>query len=195
MMQHPLLQHIRTVAEITEEQEPEILAHFSEQDIPKKQILLEEGHPCYDYYFVEKGCLRLYFVDGKGIEQTIQFAIENWWLTDLQAFRSGSASSFSIQAVEKTRVQHIRKKDHDQLLEKFPLLHRYFSFIYERAYAASLFRIRLLRLTREEVYHLFIKNYGPFVQRIPQKLVASFLGFTPEYLSELRKKQKRSPGK
>lgn len=188
-MQSTLLNHIRSIIKLSDEGAPGILSHFTSLEVPKKEILLEEGEFCRHYYFVEKGCLRLYFVDHKGMEQTIQFAIENWWLTDLHAFRSSARSSFSIQSVEKTKVQYITKKQMDELLTKYPGLHQYFSYVYERAYAATLFRVRLLRLTREETYQLFIKNYPGFVQRVPQKLVASFLGFTPEYLSELRRKQ------
>lgn len=122
------------------------------------------------------------------MEQTIQFALENWWITDIDAFHRKGKSSFSIQAVENTTVLGITKDDWDALLEMHPELEKYFRHIYERAYAASLFRMKFFRLPKDEFYALFCDKYPGFIQRIPQKLLASFLGFTPEYLSELRKR-------
>ncbi len=169
------------------------LSHITDFFIPlslqKRQILLAEGNPCTHLYFVTKGCLRLYCLDDKGTEQTLQFALEEWWMTDIDAFHKKGKSSYSVQAVENTTVLAITKDDWTILLDKFPELEKYFRHVYERAYAASLFRMKVLRLPKEEFYDLFCDKYPMFIQRIPQKILASFLGFTPEYLSELRKKK------
>lgn len=154
-------------------------------------MLLEEGKRCPSYFFVTSGCLRLFFTDANGTEQTLQFALENWWMTDLDAFRSGKNSGYAIQALEPTEVLTISYKNYERLLHENPLMEQYFRRVYERSYAASLLRIQLIsRMPKQAFYENFESKYPDFLQRIPQKILASFLGFTPEYLSELRKNRK-----
>lgn len=188
-MIEPLLEHIHKLSKLDNEEYKGIASLFTEVELPKKKYLLAEGESCTHLYFVAKGCLRLFYLDDKGMEQTIQFALENWWMTDIDAFNRKGKSSFSIQALETTTVLGITKDNWDALLTNYPELEKYYRMIYERAYAASLFRMTLFRLPKDEFYDLFCDKYPDFIQRIPQKIVASFLGFTPEYLSELRKKK------
>jgi CRP-like cAMP-binding protein len=158
--------------------------------VAKKQNLLLEGNICRANYFVLNGCLRLFFVNEKGVEQTIQFALENWWLADYSSFSSQKPSGFYIQAVEKSELMSLDFKSQEKLLKEFPQMERYFRSIHQRAHAAFQFRIKsLYSVSREELYHMFNKLYPNFVQRIPQYLLASFLGFSAEYLSEIRRKK------
>ena len=187
---HPLTQHIQKITSSPGVAEEAILPFFETKTFKKKDILLEEGQRCSSYFFVVKGCLRLYFIDYHGAEQTLQFALENWWMTDLNAFRTGQHSAYTIQALEATEVLAITAPDYKLMLAKFPVIENYFRLIYERAYAASLLRIQMIsRMPKDEFYGVFASKYPEFIQRIPQKVLASFLGFTPEYLSELRKKK------
>ena len=157
----------------------------------KKENLLVEGQICKSHYFVLNGCLRKFFVNEKGIEQTTEFAIENWWITDNIAFENKLVSEFYIQAVENSEILIIDHHSQEKLLAEFPKMERYFRFIYQRAYAASQMRIKYLySFSKEEFYHHLNSKYPAFVQRIPQYLIASFLGFTPEYLSEIRNKKR-----
>lgn len=186
----PLMEHIRKITGVEEIDEEKVLSFFEVRSFRKKDLLQEEEKPCLSYFFVVKGCLRLYFTDDSGAEQTMQFALENWWMTDLDAFRQGRASAYSIQALEATEVLVLNAKNYARLTEEIPLMEKYFRLMYERAYAASLSRIRMIsRMPKPEFYELFATKYPDFMQRIPQKVLASFLGFTPEYLSELRKKK------
>lgn len=185
---HPLIQHIQKITSDSGVDGDAILPFFETKIFKKKDILQEEDKRCLWYFFVVKGCLRLYFTDYNGVEQTMQFALENWWMTDLNAFRSGQRSGYTIQALEATEVLAITAANYELLMTKFPITESYFRLIYERAYAASLLRIRMIsRMPKDEFYELFQSRYPGFIQRIPQKVLASFLGFTPEYLSELRK--------
>ncbi|MGO4293214.1 Crp/Fnr family transcriptional regulator [Chitinophaga sp. RAB17] len=187
---HPLIQHIQVMTGSREIDGEKILSFFDTQSFRKKDLLQEEDKLCTAYFFVVKGCLRLFFTDNNGLEQTLQFALENWWMTDLDAFRSGRRSAYSIQALEATEVLALNAKNYALLLEEIPLMEKYFRLMYERAYAASLHRVRMIsRMPKNEFYELFASKYPEFAQRIPQKILASFLGFTPEYLSELRKKR------
>lgn len=184
-------QHLRKFINISEEDFRLMLPFFRTLELRKKENLLQEGQLCRANYFVVKGCLRMFFITDKGQEQTTQFAIENWWLSDYQAFQQQKKATFSIQAVEPSTVLAIDFRAQEELLKAFPAMEHYFRMVYQTAFAASQMRIKYLYgLSREEMYFHFIEQYPGFVQRIPQYLLASFLGFTPEYLSELRSRKR-----
>ncbi len=186
-MSASLKKHIRRYIAIDEGDLSAVINFFSPVQIKKKENLLTEGKICRYNYFVVKGCLRLFFVNDKGVEQTIQFAIENWWIADYSSFEKQSPSGFYIQAVEKSEVLALSFIDQEEMLQQFPQMERYFRLMHQRANAAAQFRIKwLYNLSGEERYHQFKERYPEFVQRVPQYLLASFLGFTPEYLSEIR---------
>ncbi|RXK81822.1 Crp/Fnr family transcriptional regulator [Filimonas effusa] len=188
-MKQALEQHISKFIQLPEEVQEEVLSRFEPVTVRKKQLLVEAGKRCTHFYFVSKGCLRLYLQE-ESAEHTIQFAIENWWMTDIDAFSAGRNASFFVQAVETSELLSISKTGFDALLAEFPSMEKYFRMIYQRAYAAALFRIHyIFRLSKEELYDNFASQYPEFLQRIPQKILASFLGFSPEYLSELRRKK------
>lgn len=189
-MSENLTNHIKKFVHFSDEDNIEILKYFTAIKIAKKHNLLTEGKICKYNYFVSKGCLRLFFINDKGVEQTIQFALENWWLSDYTSFTLQKPSEFYIQAVEKSEVLAIDFLTQEQLLDRFPLMEKYFRKIHQRAHAAAQFRMKsLYQYSREELYYNFNKLYPEFVQRIPGYLLASFLGFTPEYLSEIKRKR------
>ncbi len=182
-------QHLDKFITLSDEELDSVISYFQVMDVKKKQNLMDEGEICRSIFFVVKGCLRKFFINEKGIEQTTEFAIENWWITDTFAYERQMKSSFCIQAVEKSTVLRIDFYAQEKLLENHPVMERYFRMIYQRAYAAAERRIRYLyEFSREELYVHFSTQYPWFIQRIPQYLIASFLGFTPEYLSEIRAK-------
>ena len=167
----------------------EILNFFELKSIHKKENLLEEGQVCKSNYFVLKGILRKFFVNEKGVEQTTEFAIENWWITDHMFFGTQNKTEFYIQAVEKSEVLSISYEAQEKLLEEFPVMEKYFRSVYQKAYAATQVRIKyIFSFSKDEFYIHLLNSYPEFVQRVPQYLIASYLGFTPEYLSEIRKK-------
>ena len=185
-----LKEHINRFVRVSDREFEEILSYLNPVCAKKKQNLHEAGKVCKSNFFVRKGCLRLFFINDKGVEQTIQFALENWWLSDYASFSSQQTSLFYIQAVEKSEVVAINFPAQEKMLQQFPQMERYFRLIHQRAHAASQYRLKgLFSQTREKIYRNFCKQYPAFVQRIPQYLLASFLGFTPEYLSEIRRKR------
>ena len=188
-MAEKLIAHIQKFISIPEKAKQLILENFSLLEVRKKENLLVNGQVCRYNYFVERGCLRLFFVNDKGVEQTTQFAIENWWLSDYSSFLSQKPSTFCIQVVENSQVMAIDYLTQEKLLSQVPQLEKYFRLVYQKAYAAYQWRIKYIYdYSKEELYQHFSKSYPEFVQRVPQYLLASFLGFTPEYLSEIRKK-------
>lgn len=181
--------HLDKFITINDEEFASVSSFFKVLEVKKKQDLILSGEICRSIYFVQKGCLRKFFINEKGVEQTTEFAIENWWMTDTFAYERQGKSSFTIQAVEPSVVLMIDLQAQEELLKKHPVMERYFRMVYQRAYAAAERRIRYLyEMSREELYIHFSTQYPLFIQRIPQYLIASFLGFTPEYLSEIRAK-------
>ncbi|WP_243743981.1 Crp/Fnr family transcriptional regulator [Tenacibaculum caenipelagi] len=180
---------MKTYLALSEEESSEILTFFDYQSYKKKETLLFAGKQCGRLFFVTKGCLQLYFINDLGNNKTIQFAIENWWLTDFIAFQNQKLSNFNIAAVENSKVLSISFSNFQELLSKFPKLEKYFRLIYETAYGAALMRLKYsYSLSKEEIFFRFREDFPDFVQRVPQYLLASFLGLTPEYLSEIKRK-------
>lgn len=189
-MQH-FINHLKKHISLNEEETQVLLKHIRLIDIKKKEFLLEEGQICKANYFVEQGLLRMYFINEKGVEQITQFALENWWLSDYMSFSMQLPAKFYIQAVEDSKVIAVAYHQQDELFDQLPQLERYFRIMMQRAYAASQMRFKYFYdYSKEENYRLFVSLFPEFVQRIPQYMLASYLGLTPEYLSELRKKVK-----
>jgi CRP-like cAMP-binding protein len=184
-----LATHIKKFCPIEPEKINLLEPYFEQRTFRKKQFLLQEGDRCHEKFFIVKGCVYIYYLRQNGTEQTIDFAIENWWTSDFMAFQRHAPAQFSIRAVETTAVLSITAERQRELLEKVPELNGYFHMVFQRAYAASQVRVRkLYELSKEELYRHFSQDFPEFIQRVPQYLLASFLGFTPEYLSEIRKK-------
>jgi CRP-like cAMP-binding protein len=168
-----------------------IMQFFQSAKVRKKDNLLSEGEICKYNYFVISGCIRKFFINEKGVEQTTEFAIENWWITDNIAYEHRTISGFFIQAVENAHVLMIDYATQEKMLASFPNMERYFRFIYQRAYASAQMRVKYLySLSKEQFYLHFIESHPEFAQRVPQYLLASYLGLTPEYLSEIRNKRR-----
>ncbi|WPU96139.1 Crp/Fnr family transcriptional regulator [Mucilaginibacter sabulilitoris] len=185
----PLLTHIEKICSIDTDK-TNLIGSFLEHKIcHKKDLLLTEGHRCFEKFFIVKGCVQLFYLRANGAEQTLDFALENWWTSDFTAFQDSIPAQFSIRAIEDTEVLCISADAQRELLKQIPEMNAYFHLVFQRAYAASQMRLRYLyEFSKEELYLHFLKHFGAFTQRIPQYLLASFLGFTPEYLSELKKK-------
>lgn len=181
--------HLNKFITISDYEFAEISRFFTVRTFAKKENLLTAGNTCNYQYFVVKGLLRKFFINEKGVEQTTEFAIENWWLTDTFSFIQEKPTDFYIQAVEKTEVLVIRGDSYQQMLNSHPMMEKYFRNIYQTAYAMVQMRLKYQHeYSREEMYRMFAKSQPQFLQRVPQYLIASYLGFTPEYLSEIRKK-------
>ncbi|WP_118973998.1 Crp/Fnr family transcriptional regulator [Taibaiella koreensis] len=182
-----LFQHMERYIKLREEDKVLLSGALSLREVKKKEHLLEEGRLCPYNYFVSKGCCRLYYVNDKGIEHTVQFGIDGWWITDLMAYVGGQPSGYYLQAVETGAVVLWDRRTEDALLQQIPALERYFRLVLLRSAAAEQQRNRYLSdFSGEERYHHFNNSFPEFVQRVPQYMLASYLGFTPEFLSKIR---------
>jgi CRP-like cAMP-binding protein len=191
-MQHDqLLKHIAKFSTLTPEQEQVLTSKMRYKLIDKKDFLLQEGQVCSNYYFVLSGCLRFYKIICSGFEQILQFGIPGWWLSDYQSIDNQKPSGYYIQAVQKTEVLILSKQDADKLFNDIPAFNTYFRLMMQKAYTASLKKIELMLCeSAEDRYVQFTTSFPDFVRLIPQFMLASFLGFTPQFLSGLRAKKR-----
>jgi CRP-like cAMP-binding protein len=161
-----------------------------EKKLRKRQYLLQEGDVAKYYCFITKGLLRTYSVDEKGNEHIIRFAMENWWISDRESLLTGQPSTFNIDAIEDAELILIDKKDYDAVIAKTPAFEAMVQSILNKSFSTSQNRIReLISNTAEEKYRNFVERYPAFALRVPQAMIASFLGITPETLSRLRGKK------
>lgn len=186
-----LFTHMRRFVSLDEEEEAVLAAGLRQKKLRKKEFLLKEGQVCAASYFVLKGCLRMYFIREDGVEQIIQFAIENWWITDFQSLDWQQSSRFHIQAIEPSEIVILDRSALPALAARVPQLDRYLRLIVQRAFAAAQQKLFFVHtFSGEERYRHFADAFPQFVQRIPQYMVASYLGFTPEFISKVKGRRK-----
>ena len=186
-MYNSLLEHIRRFVSLTGEEEDILVNVLHHKKVRKKEFLLKEQQVCAANHFVLKGCFRMYFIQENGVEQIIQFAIENWWITDYQSLDWQVPSRFYIQAIEPSEVAILDYSVTADLCNRIPKLDRYFRLIVQRAYAAAQQNLLFIyTFSGEERYHHFSAAFPEFIQRVPQYMVASYLGFTPEFVSKIK---------
>lgn len=185
-----LLDHIRKYITLSDDEALLICSKLRLTQIKKKDFLLSAGKICRANYFVSSGLLRLYFINKKEQEQITQFGLEGWWITDYDSLDSQKPSRFYIQAVEDADVIAWSRETQEELIRAIPQLERYFRLILQRAYAATQRRIEYIySQTDEERYRHFSNLFPEFLQRVPQYMLASYLGFTPQFLSKIRAKK------
>jgi len=168
-------------------------AHFTSlliyKEVPKKTMLLAEGHMCNQLSYVHSGALRSYCLDKEGKESTIMFAVADWWLTDMYCFLNEKPAMMYIETIEDSCILNLSKENFDNLFNAIPKFERFFRILMQNAYTREQLRIiENLTLTAEERYFRFINKYPQIVSQVTQKQIASYLGITPEFLSAIRKK-------
>jgi CRP-like cAMP-binding protein len=157
--------------------------------IRKKQWLVTPGDYCKTDYFVNKGCFRAYYVDENGHEHITKFATEGWWITDIQSYFSGLPATLYVESLEDGEVIALNKSALEALYEDIPQLNKYFRLVYQKAMLNSNQRVlRTISNTAGEHFLQFIEQYPNLEQRVPQYMIASYLGITPEFLSKIRRK-------
>jgi len=188
-MHELFFQKFNAMVPLTGEEEEIMKSYLTPKKIRKKQYLLQEGEVCKYIAFVEKGVLRAYNVSDKGGEHIIQFALEGWIISDLFSFLTGEQATYNIDAIENSELLLISKASHEELLRTLPKYETYTRLQLTGAYIAMQRRLTsIISLTLEERYTYFTSLYPDIVQRVPQHMIASFMGLTPETLSRVRKR-------
>jgi CRP-like cAMP-binding protein len=173
--------------ELSQEQSDWIKSLCVVKKLRKHQYLLQEGNICKQHAFVTKGCLRSYSVDIDGTEHIVKFAAEHWWIADRDSLVSGEPAKLNIDAVEHSEVVLLSKQDFDLICQQIPAFNDMVNNLLQTAYNALQNRILAnISLSAYEKYEYFIQRYPDLAVRIPQGMIASYLGICPETLSRVR---------
>jgi CRP-like cAMP-binding protein len=172
------------------EKETEVFCNlFQQKLIKKKSFLLKEGEVCKFEGFVTKGLFRVYHIDKNGAEQILYFAIENWWITDIDSFTNGLPSQLFIEALEDSEVLLISKDDKEFAYANLPEIEKLFRVMTQKTHVALQRRmIDNLSKTADQRYLDFIEKYPALYQRLSNLQIAAYLGISHEFLSKIRKK-------
>ena len=183
---HPLRKHIEELISLTDEEFSYILSHFEPIRRRKHQYLIQEKEPVNKEFWVIQGCLRSYFFDSAGKEHIIQFAMENWWITDYEAFNNKVPSKVFIDCLEDCQLLYITFENREKLSAEMHKMERFWAKKTKLGYIASQNRVlSLLKNTAKDRYEQLSAQYPDLLQRVPKKLIASYLGITRETLSRL----------
>lgn len=162
---------------------------FEQKSITKKSFLLREGEVCKFEGFVTKGLFRVYHIDKNGVEQVLYFAMENWWITDIDSFTNEISSQLFIEALEDSELLVISKKDKEYAYANLPKIEKLFRVMTQKTHVALQRRmIDNLSKTAEARYIEFMEKYPKLIQRLSNVQVAAYLGITNVFLSNIRKK-------
>ena len=185
-MNHPLRQHIEEIIELTDEEFDFILSHFESIKKRKHQFLVQEGESVTKEYWVISGCLKTYFFDDSGKEHILQFAMENWWTSDYEAFTNQTIANTSIDWLEVCVLLYITYENREKLTSEMHKMERFWAKKSKMGRIAQQNRIlSLLKNSAKERYDLLLKQYPQLFQRVPKKLIAAYLGVSRETLSRL----------
>ena len=159
-----------------------------QKSFDKKDYLAEAGEFCKYQYFILEGACYSYYINEKGDKNAVQFALENFWITEAASYFTDKRAVFSIQALEPIQALLLSRENLDKLCMAFPLYDRYFRILMQNSVSQLHYRIAVT--TSEDAEHRYLgfaRNYPHFIQRVPQYLIASYLGIAPQSLSRIRK--------
>ncbi len=155
--------------------------------VKKKSFLLRAGEKCDFEAYLIKGCARVYYVDENGFEVDLLFAVEDWWISDLASFSQQQPAKLFIETIEDSELLLIDYKSKEALFKKVPKFERLFRLMIQKAYETMMDRlIANISKPAPQRYQDFLKKYPTIPQRVPQHLIAAYLGVSPEFLSKIR---------
>lgn len=188
MSYQSLLDYINAVVPLTKSEEVELTNLVTKRKYLKGQFILQQGDIAQQQCFLVSGCTKMFHSDDSGQEHIILFAVENWWTSDIGSFISQTPADFNVQCIEDTEVIQISAQNIETLFIAIPKLERFFRKIIEKAFVALQKRmVRNFSLTAKERYIIFRNTYPELEQRIPQYMIASYLGITKEFFSKMKR--------
>ncbi|HMJ84530.1 MAG TPA: Crp/Fnr family transcriptional regulator [Vicinamibacterales bacterium] len=184
--------YLRARASFSDQEMDFIRTMFRPATLLAGEFLQRAGTVAKDAAFVAKGCLRSYVIDAKGKEHIVLFAPETWWVADNVSLTSGRPSDYFIDAIEDSDLLLIDSPSHEAVVEKVPGYASGHRKGLQRRTAAQNERIvSSISASAHDRYLRFLETYPSLATRVPQSMVASYLGVTPETVSRIRRKLAR----
>lgn len=182
-------EHLAASVKLSREEFDAFSPHIIVTPIKKKEYLIEPGQIARTMNFISHGCMRAFYLDDDIQEHTLQLGIEGWWINDLYSYLKEVPSKMYVQALEDTVLVQLRKDDLEELYADYPWLSDFFRVKIQSAYVALQERtIESMSENAQERYARFLGTYRDLEQRVPQYIIASYLGIAPESLSRLRRR-------
>ncbi|RZS93370.1 Crp/Fnr family transcriptional regulator [Aquimarina brevivitae] len=184
-----ILANIKRYVALTEEDEKQLIAIVRTTRVKRRQFIVQPSFVCAHQTYVIDGAFRSYFVNKEGLEHTIQFAVEDWFISDFNSYINQTPASLFVEALEDSLVQQIGYQDVENLCDSNPKFERFFRLVAQKSFAFSQRRVLSnLGKSAEERFIEFHNLYPSIVQRVPQYALASYLGMSAEFLSKIRKR-------
>jgi CRP-like cAMP-binding protein len=185
-MSHLLRQQIEKITPISDQEFEYILSHFTYKKLKKHQYLVQTGEAVPCDYFVLSGLLKSYYTNQEGKEHIMQFAMEDWWITDYQAYFNQTPAHLAIDCIEPAEVLCLSLHNREKLAAELHKIEHFFRKKSNAGYVALQRRIlALLNSNAKERYEQLLQQYPQLFQRVPKSLIASYLGVSRETLSRL----------
>lgn len=187
-----LISNIRRYVSFSDEEAERIIEIAHLKHIKKKELLDEPGKVSNYRNYVVHGAFRSYFIDHEGKEHTVQIAVDDWFVSDFYSYVTQTPAILYVEALENSTILQMHYDDIEPLCKEIHALSEYFRASTERAFAFSRNRaLSNLSKTAEERYDEFLNRYPNIIDRVPQYIVASYLGMSAEFLSKIRTKKTR----
>lgn len=189
MMYADILLNVSKCIKLDEEDVPLFTSLLSKRNVPKKTMLLREGEICQFEGYIQRGCVRIFYLDENGFEVTLVFAVEDWWISDIASFHYQVPSSMYMETLEDCELYILSPDSKEKLLQTLPKFERVFRMLVQRRLAVLQNRlINTISKPAADRYQEFIALYPDISQRVPQYYIASYLGVSPEFVSTIRKR-------
>ena len=184
-----ILDNIKRYVPLNEDDEKQFSSIIRTTKVKRRQFIVQPNFVCSHQTYVLQGAFRSYFVNDAGVDHTIQFAIEDWFISDFNSYINQTPASLFVEALEDSIVQQIEYNDVEKLCDQNPKFERFFRLVAQKSFAFSQRRVLSnLGKSAEERYLEFENLYPSIIQRVPQYALASYLGMSPEFLSKIRKR-------
>jgi CRP/FNR family transcriptional regulator len=184
-----LRKHIEEITPISDEEFEVVKTFFTYKRVKKHQYLTQEGDSVNFEYLILSGVFRMFYLDSEGKEYIVQFAGENWWMADYQAYFKGKKATLHILCMEDAEVMSLTLNGRETLSAKLHKMEHFFRVKLTNGYVALQHRIiSLLSGTPQQRYEEFGQLYPHLMQKIPKKYIAEYLGVSRETLSRLYSK-------
>ncbi|MCP4483839.1 MAG: Crp/Fnr family transcriptional regulator [Flavobacteriaceae bacterium] len=181
------LNYINKYIDLTEKEIAFLRSNTNYKKYLKGHYIVQQGAVCKHTNFIISGCTKNFYVDQQGQEHIVTFAIENWWSADLSSFITQTPSDFNVKCIEATEVIQFTYQNQDEIFQNIPKMETLFRKLLEKALVSSQKRIvNNFSLSAKDQYLYFKKQFSTIEQRVPQYMVASYLGITKEFLSKIK---------
>ena len=183
----PFLNYIKNFVDLNEKEITFLRSYTNYKKYFKGQYIVKQGEVCKHTNFIISGCTEHFYIDQKGQEHIVTFAIENWWSSDISSFITQKPSDFNVKCLEDTEVIQFTCQNQDEIFKNIPKMETLFRKLLEKALVSSQKRIvNNFSLSAKDQYIYFKNQYPNIEQRVPQYMVASYLGITKEFLSKIK---------